>query len=92
MELFLQVLAALLIVAGLLGLGWLLFGKLVAPVGAEGRVFAVVPAAGDAETLEHDIQGLLWLRGGDLAIRWDEADGHVYMTGPAVTVFEGELL
>ena len=67
MELFLQVLAALLIVAGLLGLGWLLFGKLVAPVGAEGRVFAVVPAAGDAETLEHDIQGLLWLRGGDLA-------------------------
>lgn len=30
------------------------------------------------------------LRGGDLSIRWDEGDGHVYMTGPAVTVFEGE--
>ena len=67
MELFLQVLAALLIVAGLLGLGWLLFGKLVAPVGEEGRVFAVIPARGDAETLEHDVQGLLWLRGSDLA-------------------------
>ena len=30
------------------------------------------------------------LLGGELSIRWDESDGHVYMTGPAVTVFEGE--
>ena len=30
------------------------------------------------------------LLGGDLHIRWDETDGHVYMTGPAVTVYEGE--
>lgn len=30
------------------------------------------------------------LLGGNLSIRWDEADGHIYMTGPAVTVFEGE--
>jgi len=30
------------------------------------------------------------LLGGDLHIRWDETDGHVYMTGPAVTVFEGD--
>ena len=30
------------------------------------------------------------LLGGDLEICWDEDDGHVYMTGPAVTVFEGE--
>lgn len=30
------------------------------------------------------------LLGGDLHIRWDETDGHIYMTGPAVTVFEGE--
>lgn len=30
------------------------------------------------------------LLGGDLHIRWDESDGHIYMTGPAVTVFEGE--
>ncbi len=29
------------------------------------------------------------LRGGDLAILWDEKDGHVYMTGAAETVFEG---
>lgn len=30
------------------------------------------------------------LRGGDLQIRWDEADKHIYMIGPAVTVFEGD--
>jgi len=30
------------------------------------------------------------LRGGVLAIRWSETDNHIYMTGPAVTVFEGE--
>lgn len=31
------------------------------------------------------------LLGGDLSIRWEEASGHILMTGPAVTVFEGEL-
>jgi diaminopimelate epimerase len=30
------------------------------------------------------------LPGGDLQLRWDEADNHVYMTGPAVEVFSGE--
>ncbi|HEY4232451.1 MAG TPA: diaminopimelate epimerase [Lacipirellulaceae bacterium] len=30
------------------------------------------------------------LPGGDLAIEWNEADDHVYMTGPAVEVFSGE--
>ena len=29
--------------------------------------------------------------GGTLRIRWDEADGHVYMTGPAEFVFEGDI-
>lgn len=29
------------------------------------------------------------LRGGDLDILWSPDDGHVYMTGPAETVFEG---
>ena len=32
------------------------------------------------------------LLGGNLEIEWNENDNHVYMTGPAVTVFEGELL
>ena len=31
------------------------------------------------------------LPGGRLKIRWDEKSGHVFMTGPAVTVFDGEL-
>ena len=31
------------------------------------------------------------LLGGDLIIEWNEADNHVYMTGPAVTVFDGEI-
>ncbi len=30
------------------------------------------------------------LLGGDLHIRWEEADGHIYMTGPAATVYEGD--
>lgn len=31
------------------------------------------------------------LLGGDLEICWDEKDGHVYMTGPATVVFDGEI-
>ena len=32
------------------------------------------------------------LLGGELEIEWNKQDNHVYMTGTAVTVFEGELL
>ena len=32
------------------------------------------------------------LRGGDLEIHWSDADNHVYLTGPAVEVFQGEWL
>ncbi len=32
------------------------------------------------------------LLGGDLRLKWDEASGHIFMTGRAVTVFEGELV
>ena len=32
------------------------------------------------------------LRGGDLEIEWSAANNHVYMTGPAATVFSGEWL
>ena len=31
------------------------------------------------------------VRGGDIVIEWDEVTNHVFMTGPAVTVFEGEV-
>jgi diaminopimelate epimerase len=30
------------------------------------------------------------LRGGDLAIEWNEADNHIYMSGPAEEIFTGE--
>lgn len=30
------------------------------------------------------------LKGGSLRISWNEKNNHIYMTGPAVTVFEGE--
>lgn len=33
----------------------------------------------------------LKLRGGDLLIEWDEKTNHVFMTGPAVTVFTAEI-
>lgn len=64
----LQALLALLAAAGLLALGWVLFGRLVTPVGGRGGpVYAVVPAHGPGEHLEQDVKGLLWLRGGELA-------------------------
>ena len=31
------------------------------------------------------------LLGGKLFIEWNEENNHIYMTGPAVTVFEGVL-
>ena len=29
--------------------------------------------------------------GGNLQIEWNEEDNHVYMTGPATVVFDGEI-
>lgn len=39
--------------------------------------------AGRCSTIEMD--------GGSLQIEWRESDGHIYMSGPAATVFEGEI-
>lgn len=33
----------------------------------------------------------VWLKGGDLEVAWDEKSNHVFMTGPAVTVYEGQM-
>ncbi len=38
-----------------------------------------------------DRRATVKLRGGDLLIEWDEATGHVFMTGPATTVFTTEV-
>lgn len=39
-----------------------------------------------------DREVVVHLLGGDLEIEWNPDNNHVYMTGDAVTVFEGELL
>lgn len=70
MESVFQAILALLAAVGLLTLAWVFFGKLLLPVsGARGggAVYAVLPVQGSAETLEHDIQGLTWIRSGDAA-------------------------
>lgn len=36
-------------------------------------------------------EALIRLRGGVLSLRWDTQDDHIYLTGPARTVFEGEF-
>ena len=37
-----------------------------------------------------DRKAVLKLSGGDLEVEWNDDNNHVYMTGDAVTVFEGE--
>ena len=39
-----------------------------------------------------DRKATIELLGGNLYIEWNKEDNHVYMTGPATTVFEGELV
>ena len=53
--------------------------------GASASLVAAV-LAGKSET-----KARLLLRGGELMIEWDREKNTVYMTGPAETVFEGEL-
>jgi len=52
--------------------------------GACASVYAcIINGLTDKEVLVH-------LLGGDLSIRLDDATGHIFMTGPAVTVYDGE--
>ncbi len=48
---------------------------------------AVAAALTDRSTRKSNIA----MDGGTLTIEWNEADGHVYMTGPAAFAFEGEV-
>ncbi|MGL4518187.1 MAG: diaminopimelate epimerase [Phocaeicola sp.] len=36
-------------------------------------------------------ESIIRMDGGNLTIQWKESDNHIYMTGPATKVFEGEL-
>ena len=53
-----------------------------------GACAALAAAAQDGLVSRHTA---VRLPGGELEVRWAEANGHLYMTGPAVTVFEGEI-
>lgn len=51
-------------------------------------------AAAVASILNGHVQGPVTVKllGGDLFIEWDQETNQVYMTGPAATVFEGEIM
>lgn len=51
---------------------------------------ATVVAAALNRLAERKVQ--VQLRGGTLEIDWNRTDGHVYMTGPAEVVFQGEIV
>lgn len=52
---------------------------------------ACATAVAAALTGRADRKSRIVMDGGTLSIEWNEADGHVYMTGPAAFVFEGEI-
>lgn len=62
----LETILSLLAVFGLFSLGWLLFGRLLAPLEYGEPVFAVIPIRGDGGALEQTVRSLLWLRSGEL--------------------------
>ena len=58
---------ALLAAVGLLCLGWVLFGKLLTPVGKLGApMYILVRGEGNGVGLEHTVNTLVWLRGRNL--------------------------
>lgn len=52
---------------------------------------ACATAVAGVLTNKSDRNVTVHLKGGDLEISWDEKTNHVFMTGPATTVFEGEI-
>jgi len=52
---------------------------------------ACATAVAAAETGRRPRQSVVRMDGGDLMIEWSAEDNHVYMTGPATFVFDGEI-
>ena len=52
---------------------------------------ACATAVAAAVTGRASRRSVVAMDGGTLHIEWNEADGHVYMTGPAAFVFDGEI-
>ena len=67
MRAILEILLSLLAVAGLLGLGWLCFARLLRPMGGKYAV-TLLSAQGEGEELEQALTGLFWLRGAGFTV------------------------
>lgn len=52
---------------------------------------ACATAVAAAITKKAGRESAIIMDGGELHIRWDETDNHVYMTGPAAFVYEGDI-
>ena len=52
---------------------------------------ACATAVAAAHTRRAGRESVIKMDGGDLHIEWRESDNHVYMTGPAEIVFDGEI-
>ena len=52
---------------------------------------ACATAVAAAKTGRKGRESMVRMDGGDLKIRWNAEDNHVYMTGPAEFVFDGEV-
>lgn len=52
---------------------------------------ACATAVAAAVTRRSGRKSILLMDGGELCVQWDETDNHVYMTGPAEFVFEGDI-
>lgn len=50
---------------------------------------AVAAALGTAGRVGRQVR--VWLPGGVLEVEWSLSDGHMYMTGPTVTVYDGQF-
>lgn len=80
MSVWLECIALLCILFGVLGLVWILFGQMLWPVGrAEAALQVVVLARGDGGALEHAVRGLGWLSRAGL---WR---GHILMVDRGLT-------
>ena len=67
MTALLELLLALFVALGLLCMGWILFGKMLTPVGKLGApMYIMIRGEGDGLGLEHTVNTLIWLRGKDL--------------------------
>lgn len=62
----LEIVMALLAAFGMLALGWLLFGRLLVPLGVDIPICVIVPTRGDGAGLEQSVNGLLWLAAGKM--------------------------